>query len=230
MNTDLKCVSDASEADGSKTGKRQKFRNDLTADRVRELLDYNPETGKFRWRVARRSTARVGSVAGTQTPRGYTRITINRTPYFAHRLAWLWVHGEWPPNDVDHADRDPRNGHFNNLRSATRRQNQANRGIDKDSSLQIKGVYRGPCKYIAQIRINGKITYLGGYNSPFEAWLAYAAAVKQYNGEYAYLQDAADVRRLSDLEMSRRASQQQQLPLVDAPATAPTESLDHETV
>ena len=101
----------------------------------------------------------------------------------------------------------------------------------KNNFLGIRGVSRDHGAYRSGIYINGKRVTLGTFRTPIEAWLPYIAVAREKHGANGVFQDAAEVQRLSDLEMSRRASeQQQQLPLVDAPATVPAESVDHETV
>ena len=310
MTANLECVSDATDKLVSK-GKQKKCRNALTAARAREVLDYNPETGEFRWKVDRGGRTRAGDVAGKASWNGYHRIRVDGFKYGANQLAWLWTYGEMPAVEVDHIDKDPGNDRISNLRLATPEQNSRNRKAHINSTHGIKGVARNGQKFAARIVVAGTIRRLGTYNTPFEAWLAYSSAAKEYFGEYAFLQDADDVRRLSDaelerrgplmwaarkdstigirgvsrrgsvycarirnkgkikhlgtydtphqawlayaaaakahfveylqtesevkrlsdLEMSRRASeQQQQLPLVDAPTTAPAESFDHENV
>jgi hypothetical protein len=211
----------------------RRYRNDLTADRLRELLSYNEVSGEFRWRLPYNG-AMIGSVADTYYVRGgYRGIRIdNGPPRLAHRLAWVWMTGEEAPCEVDHIDRDPARNAWSNLRLAqSRSQNQANTGPHRDSAIGIKGVSRDGSKYRAQIMIEGKYIGLGSHETPLLAWAPYADASRQHFGKRAYVQDEAEVRRLSAEEMSRRASeQQQQLPLVDAPSTQPAESLDHETV
>ena len=121
-----------------------------------------------------------------------------------------------------------RNDHLRLAQS--RSQNQANTGPHSDSALGINGVSRDGSKYRAQIMIDGKSISLGRYETPLLAWAPYAAASRQHFGEREYVQSESEVRRLSDLEMSRRAAEQQRLPLVDAPTTAPAESLGYENV
>jgi hypothetical protein len=104
----------------------------LTAERLRELLHYDPDTGDFTWRTARKRIP-AGAIAGT-VERGFRRITIgggrHGPRYSAHRLAWLYMTGAWPNGYLDHINRDPDDNRFANLRLATNSQNQANtRGL-----------------------------------------------------------------------------------------------------
>ena len=96
----------------------------LTAERLRELLDYNPLTGQFSWRPLR---PRGIQKAGTKDARGYWRICVDGVIYQAHRLAWLHVHGHWPIYEIDHRDRDPSNNRIANLRDVPKLLNARNK-------------------------------------------------------------------------------------------------------
>jgi hypothetical protein len=190
---------------------QSKYRNDLTAERLRELLYYNPDTGGFRWKTGR-GGEKAGSEAGG-LHNGYIKIAINRCKYRAHRLAWLYTHGEWPSADLDHVDRDKTNNRISNLRPATGTENNWNKSAQVNSVLGIKGVtyYRRRQKYQAQIGFGGAETlHLGYYDTPYQAAIAYRNAARGIQGEFACLQDEFEVRRLSDLEMERRATEAKQ--------------------
>ena len=123
----------------------------LTADRVLELLDYDPETGHFRWRVTKGSKRMAGEVAGCLYGKGYWSIGIDRRLYYAHRLAWLYVHGEWPKRVIDHINRDKLDNRIVNLRDVTISEN----GLNQKS---VRGFYfdKSRGKYMAYIQVNGK--------------------------------------------------------------------------
>jgi hypothetical protein len=82
--------------------------DDLTAARLRELLNYEPATGIFRWRVRRTRKALAGTQAGyvqvslRSKDTGYRRIRVDGRKYRAGRLAWLWMMGRWPRHNVGH--------------------------------------------------------------------------------------------------------------------------------
>lgn len=97
-------------------------RSVLTAARLRELLHYNPSTGKFTRVITERAKRKVGRDA-----HGYLSIGVDYQRYLAHRLAFLYMTGKWPDGDVDHIDGDPSNNCWSNLRSVTRSQNNLNR-------------------------------------------------------------------------------------------------------
>lgn len=157
----------------------------LTAERVRELLNYNSETGVFTWR-ATRNTHRIGSVAGTQNGCGYRQITICGKIYLAHRLAWLHVHGVWP-NTVDHIDRDRGNNRISNLRDVTPRINQQNRNRGKNNKSGATGVRRrAPDHRYRKLRWEAfiwadKYNYLGTFSRKKDAVSARQKAEQALN-------------------------------------------------
>ncbi|MCK9994454.1 MAG: hypothetical protein Dbin4_02974, partial [Alphaproteobacteria bacterium] len=99
---------------------------ELTQSRLKELLHYDPDTGVFTRRVQTSSNARVGDVAGCLHPEGYRHIQIDGKRYAAHRLAWLYMTGEWPTNQLDHLNGVRDDNRWGNLREATHGQNQQN--------------------------------------------------------------------------------------------------------
>ena len=84
-------------------------RSEITPDIVREMLDYDQETGLFFWRVFVKGGRGKGKLAGNTRSDGYVIIRLLKRPFLAHRLAWAWVHGKWPDDMIDHIDRDPSN-------------------------------------------------------------------------------------------------------------------------
>lgn len=158
----------------------------ITIDRAREMLSYDPETGEFRWVMAS-GRARAGDIAGSKTRLGYRLIMIDKRRYMAHRLAWLWVHGVWPKGDIDHINGDSCDNRIANLREATRSQNQCNHSRRATNKSGFKGVswHKGGRKWKAQIGHKGRWHFLGLYEDPKEAHLAYVAAAHRLHGEFA---------------------------------------------
>jgi hypothetical protein len=156
----------------------------ITAERLRELLDYDPDTGWFRWRVSSQRV-RVGQIAGNYARRGYWDIMVDGRSYRAHRLAWLYMTGKFPDRELDHIDGDGTNNRFSNLREATRSQNMANSRRRSDSKCDFKGVYQRDSSCFAHITTNGRQIHLGRFNTPEEAHAAYMAAARLHHGEFA---------------------------------------------
>lgn len=160
--------------------------SNITADRLRELIDYDPETGIFRWRIPRGGN-RVGDIAGCPDSHNYHLIGIDRKVYVAHRLAWLWMTGCWPEDDIDHVNRDKKDNRWANLREATRSQNIINSPPRKDSRSGLRGIsWDGArSKWVSQIGVAGKNIHLGRFKTKEEAYQAYKDAAIAAYGEFA---------------------------------------------
>lgn len=147
----------------------------LTQERLKEVLHYDPETGIFT-RIERHRGIHLGSVAGTIRPDGYRSIMIDNRRYRAARLAFLYMLGRWPNPEADHVDRNPANDRWKNLRDATSSEQKQNRGMISSNTSGFKGVIAFRGRWRADIGINGKIKYLGTFDTPEIAGAAYAAA------------------------------------------------------
>lgn len=166
-------------------------RGELTQSELKRLLDYDPDTGLFRWKTSLSYRGTVGRIAGNKHDKhGRTRISIANRQYFAHRLAWMWMTGEFPTNDVDHINGNPSDNRWNNLRVATRSENLCNR-LTKSSSGGFRGVYWKPRdrRWIAKIQIGGRQIYLGSFDDPQKANEAYKEAAKKLHGDFAFHRD-----------------------------------------
>jgi len=147
-------------------------------EKVKELLDYDPETGVFVWRIAR-SKKKAGMHAGAVNKEGYERIRIDRKYYLSHRLAWFYTNGLWPLSTIDHINTIRSDNRIANLRVATHAQNLQNRsGPTSASSTKLLGVswHKASKKWIAQICLDQKKIYLGTYETQKEASEAYWSA------------------------------------------------------
>lgn len=157
----------------------------LNIDYLRRCIGYSPETGEFTW-LEPRGRLRAGDRAGTWNDSGYLCIRIDGRPYRAQRIAWALMNGVWPEGQIDHKNGNTRDNRFGNLRDATRRQNLLNRRGRSPTGL--KGVCRGrKGRYRAVIRLDGKQTYLGEFDTPVQAHAAYVDAAIKLHGEFARL-------------------------------------------
>lgn len=146
----------------------------LTADRARQLLAYDPATGRFTWLVNRAGTARAGSLAGSADAQGYHVIRVDGELYKAHRLALLISRGSWPADEVDHVNGIRNDNRMQNLREVTKQQNAQNRVLPpRHNRSGVAGVhwFARDSKWLARITVCGKRRSLGLYTS-FDAAVA----------------------------------------------------------
>ncbi len=158
----------------------------LTAAEVRRLLRYETHTGTFFWRIDTNKIS-AGDTAGCRQSRGYWHIRINRRLYMAHRLAWLYVMGEWPAGYIDRINGNRSDNRFANLRIATNSENARNSRRRINNACGYKGVhYKKPLnKFVAQIHVDGRVYHLGVFKTAAEAHAAYCKAAKEHFGEFA---------------------------------------------
>jgi hypothetical protein len=168
---------------------------ELTQARLRELLHYDPTTGVFTWLPRPTSTRHgrtwntryVGTRAGTVDSHGHVQIKVNGRLHLAHRLAWLYAHGEWPVAGLDHINGVRDDNRLANLRPATESQNAANRRTPITNTSGFKGVswHKDRRRWQATIMVASKQSYLGLFDTPEAAHAAYAAAAREHHGEFA---------------------------------------------
>jgi hypothetical protein len=145
---------------------------------LREWLDYNPADGGFIRKKKPRNHIDGNTIAGGFDKAGYVRIRVMGRKYLAHRLAWLWVHGEWPALLVDHIDGNKSNNRISNLRLATPSENARNRGRNIGcGEFPMGGVSRE--RYRARIKIDGKSVHLGSFDTEQEARACYLRVVEE---------------------------------------------------
>jgi hypothetical protein len=155
----------------------------LTATRLREVLAYDPETGDFTWRVG--VPGRVMGAVGSPDEKGYLRICIDGRTYRNHRLAFLYMTGAWPPDQIDHTNGIVTDNRWINLRPATNSENGANAGVQKNNRLGFRGVRRWRQKYRARISHNGRTIDLGLYATAEKAAAAYQEAAQRLFGKFS---------------------------------------------
>lgn len=152
----------------------------LTAERLWSLLDYDDKSGAFSWRESRGGPAKIGAPVGSRTAEGYLKIMLDGKTHCAHRLAFLYMTGEWPKGDVDHIDGVKDNNAWANLRDVTRRVNAENRR-HSSGAIGLLGVTRHhrPGLFRSRIRVDGRLVSLGCFDSPEKAHEAYLAAKRR---------------------------------------------------
>ena len=157
--------------------------NILTQERLKELLSYDPETGVFVRIKQTSSNAKIGDVAGTIKRDGYRYIQIDRKQIGEHRLAWFYMTGAFPPDQIDHINRNKTDNRFVNLRTVTGSENQHNQGINRVNTSGYKGVSYQKCckKWYASIQFNNVQKNLGRFSTAEEASAAYLAAQRIYH-------------------------------------------------
>lgn len=138
---------------------------DLTHERLREVLHYDPETGHFTWRGPRRGRGARNPHAGGRREGGYIVICIDGRNHRANRLAWFYVTGEWPRQDVDHGDGDPGNNRWTNLRDVPPAINSQN--MKRPTGIEHRP--DRPLPYRVRLTVDGKLKTVGSFKTEAEA-------------------------------------------------------------
>lgn len=159
----------------------------LTQARLKEILHYDPKIGIFTWRINHGIRAKIGQKAGYKNMYGYWGIGIDQKNYKLHRLAWLYIFGEFPKNQIDHINLDKSDNRISNLREATPSENAMNRGIKSNNTSGFKGINwsRRHKSWCARISINNKRIQIGYFKDINVAHQAYLNAALIYHGEFA---------------------------------------------
>jgi hypothetical protein len=163
--------------------------SDLSVTWLRENMSYNPDTGIFSWqRPGYGRTVGKSIGAGKNSAKGYLALKINGTIFYAHRVAWLYVNGEWPEGQVDHVDGNKFNNAIANLRIATSAQNAARRKTTRFIGPS-RGVFPHGAGFVARLHHKGVRHYLGYFNDPEKAKEAYEAKARELYGEFAHISE-----------------------------------------
>lgn len=154
-------------------------------EKLKQLLDYSPQTGELYWKV-NRHRAKAGTRAGYPANKGYRRVTICNNEYGEHRVIWYWMTGESPTLEIDHKDGDRANNKWDNLRLATGVQNSANSAFKRKNKTGYRGVGQMRCnsRYYAQLCVDGRQQILGYFDTAEEAYAKYCAEAERLRGEY----------------------------------------------
>jgi hypothetical protein len=167
---------------------------ELTAEYLRSILDYEPETGIFTRKVRTAARVKVGDVAGSLDGGGYLQIRVQSQRYRAHRLAWLYVYGAWPKDQLDHINRIRTDNRISNLREVSHKQNHQNRSKSSHNTSGHSGVIwkKQNSKWNSQIVHNQKHIHLGYFTNLEDAIAARKAAEKLYWAD-TWIADTATV-------------------------------------
>jgi HNH endonuclease len=144
----------------------------LTPEYLRSVIDYDPQTGI----VTRKTGPCAGRVTGTVAKDGYKIVRLLGSNYYAHRLAWLHVHGSWPVMHIDHIDGDRGNNALANLRECSVSQNAQNRKAHANNKTGFLGVTERNGRFIAQLAVKGSPRFIAYADSAEEAHAIYVAA------------------------------------------------------
>lgn len=150
----------------------------ITQSRLKELLSYDSETGLLTWIINRKSV-KIGFIAGTLCDTGYISVTLDMKRYKAHRLVWLYVHGEFPKECLDHINRDRADNRIDNLREVTNAENQQNKQFKSTGRLLGCHKLNKSEKFYSCIRFEGKNLRLGVFDTEEGAHQAYVSAKRK---------------------------------------------------
>ncbi|MCK5132719.1 MAG: HNH endonuclease [Candidatus Sabulitectum sp.] len=160
---------------------------ELTQEKLKELLNYDPNTGIFTWKVDRRPAVKTGDIAGTITSYGYRQICVNYNLIFAHRLAFLFMTGAYPSGETDHINHISDDNRWCNLREVTSTDNNKNKPLFCTNTSGFTGVFwhSRDEKWVAKITVDGKRINLGSFNQKKSA----IEARKRANIKYGFHQN-----------------------------------------
>ena len=170
------------------------MKRSFDAETMRRLLDYEPDTGIFYWRIQPSRSVKAGAVAGSVNDEGYRYITIDRKAFAAHRLAWLYTHGVWPEQQIDHINGVKADNRIANLRDVPQSMNQHNQvRTKKNNTSGFCGVSweKRDKRWRAMIMVNGRKQHIGLFDTPEAAHAAYLVAKLRLH--------PGDVRNLTEI-------------------------------
>ena len=171
---------------------------DITQEELKSILDYDEESGAFTWLISTNNRIKVGSVAGSvsiyNNGKKYRRFRFSGKNYLVHRLAWLYMTGEWPKHQIDHEDGNGLNNKWSNLSDVTGSDNSHNQRLRRTNKSGVMGVcwYKRSSKWYAYISIGCKRVHLGCFIDWFDA----VCARKSSEYKYSYHDNHGTIRGL----------------------------------
>lgn len=148
-------------------------------ERLLREIHYDPATGKFERKVKTSAFARLGPLPGTKAGRCYRVTSVQGQQVYLHRLAWFYVHGEWPKQVIDHVNGDPLDNRIANLRDVAQRTNCQNMRTGRGAS-RLLGVSKSRRRFMANIRLeSGERIHLGVFATAEEAFEVYLAKKRE---------------------------------------------------
>lgn len=161
----------------------------LTVSRIREVLDFYPESGELVWIKKISANTVLGSIAGTVASGGYMQVGIDKRIYRYHHIVWFLFYGKWPASELDHINGDRKDNRVCNLRESDRSTNLANTKTPANNTSGFKGVLfcrdKKSKRWRACIGVNNKTVHLGYFDTAQSAHEAYATAAVKYFGQFA---------------------------------------------
>lgn len=166
---------------------RRDFNEGLSHKRLKQFISYCPETGGFKRLDGYK--VKKGCRAGGLDALGYLKIKLDGFTYLGHRLAWFYMHGKWPADEIDHINNNPSDNRLVNLREATPSQNKANRMLPRHNTSGCKGVsyYTADDIWVVRFLAGGKNIYIGRFKEKEEAIQAYKDSIHKYHEEFTNL-------------------------------------------
>jgi len=158
----------------------------ITQEELKELLNYDQDTGIFTWKVSPARQVSSGDIAGTKRKDGYIQIKVDNELILSHRLAWIYMYG-YLPKYIDHINGQRDDNRIINIREVSNQQNSLNSKISKNNTSGIKGVYwdKSRNKWVAKLFVNGKCKFCKRFDDMDLAKLVIEEVRNKYHGKYA---------------------------------------------
>lgn len=161
----------------------------ITQEIVKSLFEYDEHTGIFKRKTGKHQGVKNIEKIGYINDKGYLLISVLNKRYRAHRLAWLYMTGKMPVDQIDHINLNRLDNRFCNLRECNNEENNRNSRKKSTNTSGFRGVHfnKQTNKWQARARVNGKRHHIGLFNSAEEAGIAYEKYISNNHGDFANL-------------------------------------------